>query len=192
MRQNNKYLDKIADELTVYQRHLLLGSELTTQQQEVFDKIEIARAWLNNGYSDAQVINVLKNDSAVKVQERRAREILSLAYSVFAELRSNRNKNGLKYIYEESYREKAQKMYDESVKALEFGDREGAAKLMSIYHKLMKEAGIIAGVYEKTSNVDEKKKPTKIIIRRKTNIVNNVVESDELEEFAEFEEEENE
>ena len=192
MRQNNKYLEKVADELTIYQKHLLLGTELTTQQQEVFDKIEIARGWLNSGYSDAQVINVLKNDSRVKVQERRARELLSLAYSVFAELRSNRNKNGLKYIYEESYREKAQKMYDEAIKALNLDDREGAAKLMSIYHKLMKEAGIIAGVYDKTSNVDEKKKPTKIIIKRKTNIVNNVVQSDELEEFTEFEEEENE
>jgi hypothetical protein len=45
---------------------------------------------------------------------------------------------------------------------------------------------VIAGVYEKTSNIDEKKKPTKYVIKRKTSIVNNVVESDEIDETAEF------
>ncbi len=187
MRSNNKYLDKISDELDIFQRHLVYGTELTPTQAETFEKIEIVRSWLLEGFSDTQVINVLKNQK--KIQDRRAREILALAYKVFAELRADRDHVGMKYVFEDLYRSKAELVFKKAEESLNFGDTKGAAELMSVYIKLMKEAGLIAGVYDKASSSQDKKKPTKIIIKRKS-IKGTGEEIEESLEFDDYEEEE--
>lgn len=153
MRQHNKYLEKVYEEMSVFREHLLLGKELTTTQAETFRKIDIARSWLTEGYSDTEVIQFLKNDPAVKVQDRRGREILAMAYETFAELRQLRNKEGIKFMYAEMFREAAFKAKDNQ-------DFEA-------YLKLMKEAAKIDGAYDEIkANIDEKKRPTKIVINR--------------------------
>ncbi|NBB31951.1 hypothetical protein [Cellulophaga sp. BC115SP] len=153
MRQHNKYLDKVYEEMSVFREHLLTGRELTPTQQETFEKISVARGWLKDGYSDTEVIQCLKNDPIVKVQDRRAREILAMAYETFAELRQLRNKEGIKFMYAELFREAAYKAKQE----LDW----------DAYMKLMKEAAKIDGAYDEIkSNMEEKKRPTKIVIKR--------------------------
>ena len=75
MRQHNKYLEKVYEEMDVYRQHLLRGDELTITQEETFVKMDICRGWLKEGYSDTEVIRMLKNHPVAKVQERRAREV---------------------------------------------------------------------------------------------------------------------
>ncbi len=153
MRQHNKYLDKVYEEMSVFREHLLLGKELTPTQAETFNKIDIARSWLKDGYSDTEVIQLLKNDKQVKVQDRRAREILAMTYETFAELRQLRNKEGIKFLYAEMFREAAYNAKN--------------ASDFDAYLKLMKEAAKIDGAYDEIkANIDEKKKPTKIVIKR--------------------------
>ncbi|GAB3754037.1 hypothetical protein [Spirosoma pomorum] len=155
MRQHNKYLEKVQDELSVYQRYLLDDTTpLTKTQFETYEKIDTVRARLRDGNSDQDVLAMLKNSH--KIQDRRAREILNMAYEVFAELRQARNKDGVKYLYADIFRKAA---FD----AGQDGDR-------LAFGILMKEAAKIDGAYDnqKTVDAESKKKPTKVIIKVKS------------------------
>lgn len=155
MRQHNKYLLKVQEELGVFQRYLLDDSvELTPTQFETFEKIDAVRAWLRDGYSDQQVLSMLKN--ARSIQDRRGREIVAMAYSVFAELRQSRDKEGIKYLYAEIFKKAAK-------------DAQDVGDLVS-FGILMKEAAKIDGAYDKPEAVDQeqKKKPQRITIKVKT------------------------
>lgn len=212
MRQHNKYLEKVYEEMDVYRQHLLRGDELTTQQQETFEKIDVIRCWLKEGFSDTDIIKLAKTHPTLRVQDRRARELLAMAYEVFAELRQLRNREGIKYLYAEAFREAAKmalavfvqqaQMPDAEDMDFTLGDKEplilnvatqkdlkAAAAMMKEFRGLMKEAAIIDGAYDnsKVSN-DDKKKPTKIVIKRKTVIQNDVVKEDNLIEEAHYEE----
>ncbi len=156
---NNKYLEKVRDELNAYQRYLLHGTELTPDQWETWDQIDQARAWLKDGFNDSQVLAMIRN--AKGLQERRAREILALAYSVFADLRQRRNQDGVKLLYAEQFREAARE-----------------AKALKDYYNyglLMKEAAKIDGAYDnqKTVNSDDYKKKQKVLFKVKNLIINN-------------------
>lgn len=212
MRQHNKYLEKVYEEMDVYRQHLLTGAELTDTQQETFTKMDICRGWLRDGYSDTEVLRMLRQHPQAKIQERRAREILAMSYEVFAELRQLRNRDGIKYLYAEQFREAAKVAFEAFLKEIglpasqdvdfTFGDKsplvlnlatdkdlKGAAALLREYKNLLREAAVIDGAYD-TSKVgsDEKKKPTKIVIKRKTVIKNGTVEKDTLTQDAEYEE----
>ncbi|SDG71492.1 hypothetical protein SAMN04487996_12251 [Dyadobacter soli] len=209
MRQNNKYLQKVYEEMDIYQQHLLDGKELTVQQQETFQKIDVIRGWLRDGFSDVDVIKLAKNDPRIQVQDRRARELLAMAYQVFADLRQLRSRDGIKYMYAEQFRRAGQLIMSKIVALANVPDAEdmtdlemrlalmqedtGGAKeislLMKEYTRVMKEAGLIDGAYDNSKiGTDEKKKPTKIVIKRKTVITpDGVVKSDELNEQATYE-----
>lgn len=208
MRQHNKYLEKVYEEMDVYRQHLLGDRALTTQQEETFEKIDVVRGWLRQGFSDVDVIKLAKNDPRLRVQDRRARELLAMAYEVFAELRSLRNADGIKMMYAEQFRAAAQLVMDKIKGVADGSDSEGddeaenifeiirprsTAKEMAVLVKefrgLLKEAATIDGAYD-TSKVrtDDKKKPTKIVLKRKTVIKNNQVKSDTIIEEAEYEE----
>ncbi|GAB3790132.1 hypothetical protein GCM10028818_59800 [Spirosoma horti] len=174
MRQHNKYLQKVQDELSIYQQYLIdEKTELTQAQLDVFDRIELTRTWLREGYSDSQVLTMLKRSE--HIQDRRAREILALAYAVFAEVRSTRDKDGIKYLYSEMFR-------DAYRKAIEAEDFRAAALLL-------KEAAKIDGAYnsETTLNSDQYKRPTKITIKVKTMNVGSVAEAPREIENATYE-----
>lgn len=193
MRQHNKYLEKVYDEMDVYRRHLLTGVELTTMQKETLIKMDICRGWLQDGYSDTEVIRMLKQHPEARIQERRAREILAMSYEVFAELRQLRNREGIKYLYAEQFRDAARIAFEsfrgELSKYADERDLKGAAALLREYKNLLKEAAAIDGAYDNSKQGEgEKKKPTKIIIKRKTVIKNGNVEKDTLTEDAEYEE----
>lgn len=163
MRKHNKYIQKVQEELNVFQRYLLDDStDLTPTQFETFEKIDTVRAWLREGYADSDVLSMLKNSRSI--QDRRGREILSLAYGVFAELRSTRDKDGVKYMYAEVFRKAAHE-------AKQAGD-------FHAFQSLMKEAAKIDGAYDNQKVVDNesKKKPTKITIKVKTMNVGNAAE----------------
>lgn len=203
MRQHNKYLEKVYEEMDVYRQHLLGDRALTVQQEETFEKIDVLRGWLRQGFSDVDVIKLAKQDPRLRVQDRRARELLAMAYEVFAELRSLRNADGIKMMYAEQFRAAAQ-MVMEKIKGVADGS-EGADDLISIiqsgtsaakdmavlvkeFRGLLKEAAMIDGAYDTTkARSDEKKRPQKIVLKRKTVIKNNQVESDTLVEEAEYE-----
>jgi hypothetical protein len=208
MRQNNKYLQKVYEEMDIYQQHLLDGKELTTQQEETFQKIDIIRGWLRDGFSDVDVIKLAKTDPRLQIQDRRARELMAMAYQVFADLRQLRNRDGIKYMYAEQFRKAGQLIMAKVVALANIPDAEdmtdlemrlammqedtGNAKeislLMKEYTRIMKEAAVIDGAYD-TSKVgtDDKKKPTKIVIKRKTIINDGKVQSDEVNEQATYE-----
>jgi ribosomal protein L20A (L18A) len=211
MRQHNKYLEKVYEEMDVYRQHLLQGTELSMQQQETFDKIDVIRAWLKDGFSDSDVIKLAKNHPILRVQDRRARELLAMAYEVFAELRQLRNREGIKYMYAEAFREAAKMALEVFIQETKkpaskeedftFGDDEplflnvatekdlkAAAMMMKEFRGLMKEAAIIDGAYDNSKlGGEDKKKPTKIIIKRKTVIQNSEVKEDNLIEEAHYE-----
>ena len=207
MRQNNKYLEKVYEEMDIYSQHLLSGKELTVQQQETFEKIDIVRGWLRDGFSDIDVIKLAKSDPRLAVQDRRARELMSMAYEIFGELRQLRNRDGIKFMYAEQFR-KAGQLLMQKIIALSGGHdiddtdpelrlillQESSANskevsfLMKEYTRVMKEAAIIDGAYDNSpQRGDEKKKPTKIVIKRKTVITNGKVENDTLTEEANYE-----
>lgn len=212
MRQHNKYLEKVYDEMDVYRQHLLTGTELTMTQEETFAKMDICRGWLQDGYSDTEVIRMLKQHPQAKIQERRAREILAMSYEVFAELRQLRNRDGIKYLYAEQFRDAARIALDAFLEEIQkptskdmdftFGDKEpltlnvatekdlrGAAAILREYKNLLKEAASIDGAYDNSKvSTDDKKKPTKIIIKRKTVIKNGTTVDDNITEEAEYEE----
>ena len=207
MRQNNKYLEKVYEEMDIYRQHLLTGKELTVQQEETFQKIDVVRGWLRDGFSDVDIIKLAKNDPRLKVQDRRAREILAMAYEVFAELRQLRNRDGIKYMYAEMFRKAGQLIMQKIVVLASMPDAEDwsdeamlalaqlntsnskeISLLMKEYTRVMKEAATIDGAYDNNKMPDEqKKKPSKIIIQRKTVIQDGKKISDELNEQAEYE-----
>ncbi|WP_375445727.1 hypothetical protein [uncultured Fibrella sp.] len=155
MRQHNKYLVKVQEELSVYQRYLLNdGVELTPTQFDTFEKIDTVRAWLREGYSDQQVLSMLKNGRSI--QDRRGREILALSYAIFAELRRARDKDGVKYLYAEMFKAAAKEAKD-------------AGDLVS-FGILLEKAAKIDGAYDKQEAIDQeqKKKPQKVVIKVKT------------------------
>lgn len=190
--------------MDVYRRHLLNGDELTPMQEETFEKLDICRAWLKDGYSDTEVIRMLKNHPTSKVMERRAREILAMSYEVFAELRQLRNRDGIKYIYAEQFRGAAKMVMEKigeiiGVPVSEDMDFLGVkmniytstikevAMLLKEYRGLMKEAATIDGAYDTSRSVGDKKKPTKIVVKRRTTVVNGNVTKDQIDEEAEYE-----
>lgn len=204
MRQHNKYLEKVYSEMDVYRKHLLHGHELTPTQEETFEKMDICRAWLKDGYSDTEVIRMLKNHPTSKVMERRAREILAMSYEVFAELRQLRNRDGIKYIYAEQFRGAAKMVMDkineiigvpvsEDVVFLDIkmnvdtSTVKEVAMLLREYTRLMKEAAVIDGAYDTSRSIGDKKKPTKIVVKRRTTVVNGDIKKDVLDEEAEYE-----
>lgn len=155
MKDGNQYLLKVQDELSVYQRYILDESvELTTTQQETLEKINSVRAWLRDGYSDGKVLARLK--TTFRLQDRRAREVLVMAYATYGELRLGRDKDGVKAVYAEMFRQAAQA-------AADAGDYRAQAAML-------KEAAKIDGAYDNQKQVDieSKKKPTKVIIKVKT------------------------
>ncbi|GAB4050452.1 hypothetical protein [Spirosoma litoris] len=159
LKSNNKYLEKVRAELDVFQAYLLEGGELTPDQWATWDKIDSARAWLKQGHTDSQVLAMLKNSS--KLQERRAREILTLSYAVFAELRQSRAKEGVKDLYAEMFRDAAKRALD----ADDFYN----------YSLLLKEAAKIDGAYDnqKVVDADTYKKPSKVVFKVKQLTLNN-------------------
>lgn len=204
MRQHNKYLEKVYQEMDVYRKHLLNGDELTPTQEETFEKLDICRAWLKDGYSDTEVIRMLKNHPTSKVMERRAREILAMSYEVFAELRQLRNRDGIKYIYAEQFRGAAKMVMEKigeiigaplsedmdflGVKMnIDTSTIKEVAMLLKEYRGLMKEAATIDGAYDTSRMVGDKKKPTKIVVKRRTTVVNGNVTKDQIDEEAEYE-----
>ncbi|QMW04091.1 hypothetical protein [Spirosoma foliorum] len=160
LKGNNKYLEKVRDEITVYQRYLLEdGHVLTPIQAETFKHINDTRDWLKQGFSDGQVLAMIKKTTSL--QDRRAREILTMSYVVFAELRSSRDKEGVKYLYSEMFREAAKK-------ALEADD-------FYNYSLLLKEAAKIDGAYDNQKVVDAEayKKPSKVTFKVRQLTINN-------------------
>ena len=189
MRQHNKYLVKVFDELSIYQQHIMEGKELTVKQEETYQRLEIIRGWLLAGLSDSDTLKLAKTDSRLGLQDRRARELLAMTYEIFAELRQLRNREGIKYMYADLMRTTADKIlkdYETLRDSKE--DHKAAAALLREYRSLIKEAATIDGAYD-TSKIpdDQKKKPTKIVIKRKTVINNGIVEQDELTEQANYE-----
>jgi hypothetical protein len=207
MRQNNKYLEKVYEEMDIYRQHLLTGKDLTVQQEETFEKIDVVRGWLRDGFSDVDIIKLAKNDPRLRVQDRRAREILAMAYEVFAELRQLRNRDGIKYMYAEMFRKAGQLIMQKIVVLADMPDSEDWSEeavlalvqmntsnskeislLMKEYTRVMKEAATIDGAYDNSKIPDgQKQKPTKIIIKRKTVIQDGQKISDELNEQAHYE-----
>ncbi|MPR36530.1 hypothetical protein [Salmonirosea aquatica] len=207
MRQHNKYLEKVYEEMDVYRQHLLGDRQLTTQQEETFEKIDVLRGWLRQGFSDVDVIKLAKSDPRLRVQDRRARELLAMAYEVFAELRSLRNADGIKMMYAEQFRSAAQLVMEKIKGVADGSDSEGddasenifeiirprstakdMALLVKEFRGLLKEAATIDGAYDPTRvKSDDKKKPQKIVLKRKTVIKNDQVKSDTVVEEAVYE-----
>lgn len=158
MRQHNKYLVKVQDELDIYQRYLIdETAELSITQIENFEKIESMRAWLREGFSDSQVLAKCKR--VFRLQDRRSRELLAMAYACFAELRASRDKSGVKFLYAEMFKQAAKK-------AEEAGDYRAVAVML-------KEAAKIDGAYQDEQEVkdEDQKKPRKVTINVKKLIV---------------------
>ncbi|MBO9640489.1 MAG: hypothetical protein J7576_20130, partial [Siphonobacter aquaeclarae] len=134
------------------------------------------------------VIQLLRTDPETRLQERRAREVLVMAYDLYADIRLARNPEGVKYLYAEMFREAAQLAYQEARQALDFKDHKAGAELLKIFRSLNREAAELDGAYqEKERDLSQGKKPTKIIIKRVTKNVNGVEKTDFSEE-AHFEE----
>lgn len=189
MRQHSKYLEKVYEEMDVYRQHMHDGHELSPQQQLTFEKIDIVRGWLRAGFSDINVIKLAKTDPRLMVQDRRARELISMAYEVFADLRQLRNRDGLKYMYAELFRQAAHDALKDYRKLLRSGcDDRAAAALLREYKNLLKEAATIDGAYDMSKLPDEqKKKPTKIVVKRKTVTVDSDKNSQAITETVKYE-----
>jgi len=170
MRAHEQYIEKVNDESAIYLKHLRTGEELEPRFQEAFEKIEIARSWLREGYSDTQVINLLKNDPATRLQSRRAREVINIAYEVFADLRLLRNQDGIKQKYADEMNEMAQKIkkqIDDVMEGKKRGYLKNIADLAKEWKALKKEAATIDGAYLPTvKGAGAFKKPTKMIFTR--------------------------
>lgn len=179
MRSNNQYLQKVQEELDAYRSHLLLGTELTPIQEQVFQKINIARGWLLKGYSDSQVLDILRNDPNVKLQDRRAREVLAITYDLYADIRLSRNPDGVKLLYAEMFKDAAQLVLTEAKNAFTDKDRKEGGDLMKTYKSLLAEAADLDGAYTaKNTDLSDKKKSTKVTMKRKTTVVNGQVKEE--------------
>lgn len=170
MRNHNKYLVKVHEELDIYRQRLMLGDEveMTETQLENWKKINIVWSLLKDGNTDTEVIKMAKHHIGLKVMDRRARELLYMAYETFADLRLQRNTRAIKMLDSEAYREAALLIRKEMKSAIErFDDAKGIAMLAREYRNLMREAGLIDGVYQADArNSEEKKIPKKITIRK--------------------------
>ncbi len=175
MRGHEKYIEKVNDETNIYLHHLRTGEELEPRFAEAFEKIEIARAWVRDGYSDTEVIQLLKNDKQTRLQARRAREVLALAYEIFADIRIIRNPDGVKQKYADEFNDLAKTIKDELISAIEdSASKKDITELTNQWKALKKEAAVIDGAYLPTPKGGSgNKKPTKIIFKRKTVIQNN-------------------
>ena len=197
MRQHNQYLLKVQDELSVYQKYLLNDEvQLTDTQRENWDKLDDMRAWLKEGYSDMDILR--RSKKIHHLQERRSRELLAMAYEIFAELRKSKNKDGVKYVFAEIHKQAAQSVKEDAEKIMEVvrqriedGDRlnvsefnelvKSATSLLKIHKEYLVEAGKIEGAYETENvlDVEDKKKPQKITIK-----VRQAPEKREIEEVS--------
>lgn len=189
MRGHEKYLEKVYDELDVYRKHLHHGDELPERFADAWEKIEIARAWVRNGYSDSEVLQLLKNDSSTRLQARRAREVLALAYEIFADIRIARNADGIKQKYADELNDAAVEVRKDIQHLRDIdGDSKDIAALMKVWKDLKAEAAKIDGAYLPTAKGGgDFKKPTKVIFKRKTVIKDKKVISDNIVEEAEYE-----
>lgn len=181
MRRNNKYLEKVMEELDVYRKYLLdeTSVSLTPTQADTFKKISIVRAYLLEGYADRQVLDFCKTDPQLRVQDRRGREILSLAYDLFADTRLAKDVKGDKYLYSELYKSAAQDVYQAYQDAKDVGLYKEAALLIKEWRALRAEAGKIDRVYDPDAvDAEEKKRPQKIILKKV--VLNQVVSPDAI------------
>lgn len=198
MRKGGQYIEKVQEELNIYQRFLLEGDiELTETQQKNFDRILDIRDWLREGYSDSAVINMARR--CHKIQERRSRELLILTYEVFAELRRSKNSHGVKYIEAEVLDEAAREIREEAQRILNVSNRnektvlrsedyKDYVALMQLWRGLKKDSAQIKGAYEKNSigEGQKKQKPTKITFVK----IENITQKKELDNIIEIEHEE--
>jgi hypothetical protein len=170
MRGHEKYIEKVNDETNIYLHHLRTGEELEPRFAEAFEKIEIARAWVREGYSDTEVIQLLKNDKQTRLQARRAREVLALSYEIFADIRIIRNQDGVKQKYADEFNDLAKEIKDKIFYLIENnGTPKEIAELTNQWKSLKKEAANIDGAYLPTPKGGSgTKKPTKVIFKRKT------------------------
>jgi hypothetical protein len=190
MRGHEKYIEKVHDEAAIYLQHIRTGCDLEPRFQDAFEKVEVARSWIRDGYSDTQVIMMLRNDPATKLQARRAREVINIAYEVFADIRLGRNPDGVKQKYADEINEMALKIKNEIDKIIiEKGDKKEISVLMKEWKSLKKEAATIDGAYLATQKAGSKGaiKPTKVVFKRKTIIKNGNVLEDNIIEDAEYE-----
>lgn len=176
MRNHNKYLEKVHEELDIYRKRLMLGDdiEMTETQLENWKKINIIWSFLKDGHTDTEVIKMAKHHIGLKVMDRRARELLYMTYETFADLRLQRNTKAIKMLDSEAYREAAKLIFDVMQTEAKYPspDLKGLAYLAREYRNLKREAGLIDGVYlPDAKNSDEKKIPKKITIRKV--VVNN-------------------
>ena len=134
MRSHNLYLQKVHDELSVYSQKLLHGElvEMTTAQEENWDRIQIIWSLLKDGHSDNDILKLAKNHPGLKIQERRARELLYMTYEVFADLRPMRNTKALKMLDSESFRQSANMVMIEMQKLLKKGAKQEGPSLTDI------------------------------------------------------------
>lgn len=134
MRNHNLYLQKVHDELSVYSQKLLHGElvEMTATQEENWDRIQIIWSLLKEGHSDNDILKLAKNHPGLRVQERRARELLYMTYEVFADLRPMRNTKALKMLDSESYRQSANLVMIEMQKLLKKGAKSDEPSLTDI------------------------------------------------------------
>lgn len=135
MRSHNLYLQKVHEELSVYSQRLMHGElvEMTKTQEENWDKIQIIWALLKDGNSDNDIFKLARNHPGLRVQERRARELLYMTYEVFADLRTQRNTKALKMLDSESYREAAQLVMVEILKLLKKGSKQEGIKVSDLF-----------------------------------------------------------
>lgn len=168
MKAHEEYPEKVNNEAALYLHHLRTGEELEPRFEEAFQKISIARAWILDGYSDTQVIGFLRNDPKTRLQARRAREALNIAYEIFADIRLNRNQDGVKQKYADEINEMAKKIKNEIDSLIEDqGSRKEIAELTKEWKSLKKEAAAIDGAYlPSPKNGGNFKKPTKMIFKR--------------------------
>lgn len=177
MRSNNQYIIKVLDELDVYRKHMLDETELLPKQKENFEKLNVIRTWLCAGYSDTQVLALCKTDPAINLQDRRARELLAIAYEIFADIRIQKNEKGVKAIYAEVLNTAAREVFDDYQKAIRMMEYGDAAKLMREFRGLKQLAGQIEGVFlPDRQDIGEKKRPQKVVIKSVT--VNNYGDQD--------------
>lgn len=194
MRKGGQYIEKVQEELNVYQQFLLEGDvELTETQQKNFDRILDIRNWLKEGYSDSAVIEMTRK--CHKIQERRSRELLILTYEVFAELRRSKNSHGIKYIEAEVLDEAAREIRDQAKLLISAGseriskdDTAAYVQLMQLWKGIKKDSALIKGAYEKNSigEGQKKQKPTKITFVK----IENLSQKKELDNIIEIKHEE--
>ena len=198
MRNGGKYLEKVQDELNVYQRFMLEdGVELTPVQQLNFKRLLSIRDLLREGYSDASVLKQIRK--LEQIQDRRARELLVLAYETFAELRRSKSIDGIKYLEAEVLDEAAREIREEAQRILNVEGRnektvlrgeeyEAYVKLMQIWRGVKKDSATIKGAYEKENHAstNRKQKPAKVLFVQ----INNLEEKLKLDNIIDVDYEE--